>query len=248
MTLFALREVGKRYPDGMRESLVLDRVSLEIDTGETVGVLAARRAGKTTLLRIAAGLDVPDEGEVCWEYCDLARMSTDERARLRRRRGIALASGDWHPLASVSVLEHVAMPLYSDGLRMNDAEVCARRALERVQAPRLGYQATDRLGLVDRLHVELARALVGEPRLLLMDEPAVLPRPEEARKFYELLHALPRQLDLALLIVSEEVAAVRGASRMMNLDGKLYSTDSRRKVVNFPGRRGNDPGREPEAS
>jgi predicted ABC-type transport system involved in lysophospholipase L1 biosynthesis ATPase subunit len=248
MTLFALREVGKRRPGGVHESLVLDRVSLEIDSGETVGVLAARRAGKTTLLRIAAGLELPDEGEVCWEYHDLVRMSTDERAHLRRRRGIALASGDWHPLASVPVLEHVAMPLYSDGLRMDDAEACARRALEWVQAPRLGYQATDRLGLSDRLRVELARSLVGEPRLLLVDEPAVLPRPTEAQELYTLLYGLSKQLGLALLVASEEVSAVRGANRVMNLDGRLYSTDYRRKVVNFPGRRGNHMGSEPDAS
>jgi ABC-type methionine transport system ATPase subunit len=236
MTLFSMDEVSKGYCDGVREMLVLDRVSFAIDVGETVGVLASRRAGKTTLLRIAAGLEAPDSGAVCWGGHDLAKLSADKRAAFRRRRGIALASCDWRPVTSVSVVAHVARPLYSDGLKMSEAERCAYRALEWVEASQLGYRMTDRLGISERVRVELARALVREPRLLLVDEPAVLPRPSDAREFYTLLHGLPRRFDLALLVASEEVSALRGAHRVMNLDRRLYSTDSRRKVVELRAR------------
>jgi ABC-type branched-subunit amino acid transport system ATPase component len=132
----------------------------------------------------------------------------------------------------------VALPLYGSSLTMAQAEAAAWRALEWVQASRLGYRETGTLGLSDRLHVELARALVREPRLLLMDEPAVLPQPQEARAFHSLLHALPKELGFALLIASEEVSALRGLRRVMSLDnGTLHSTDSRRKVIDFPDRR-----------
>ena len=242
MTLLALREVSKSYRDGLRPRLVLDHVSLEIDPGETIGVLAARLAGKTTLLKVAAGLEPADSGEVCWEGHDLAGMSADRRTRCRRRGGIALASCDWRTAASRPVVTHIATPLYSDGLKMGQAERRAHRALEWVQAPELGHRTTDRLGISDRVRVELARALVREPRLLLVDEPAVLPRPSDAREFYELLHGLPKRLGLALIIASEEVTAVRGSRRVMNLDGQLYSTDSRRKVVELRPGRGARPG------
>lgn len=236
MSLFALRDVTRRTRDGAREIAVLDGVSLEIDIGETIGVLGARRRGKTTLLRVAAGLEVPEEGEVCWDSHDLARMSEDERARFRRQRGIALASCDWRPVGSTAVLEHIATPLYSDGLRMGRAEVLAHNALERVNATSLAYQKTGRLGVRERVRVELACALAREPRLLLVDEPAVLARPSDAQELYALLHSLPKMLGLALVIASEEVTAVRGG-RVMNLDGRLYSTDERRRVVQFPDRR-----------
>ncbi|HYM44936.1 MAG TPA: ATP-binding cassette domain-containing protein [Solirubrobacteraceae bacterium] len=238
MTVLAFRDVTRRFPDGLREVAVLDGVSFELCAGETVGVLASRGAGKTTLLRVAAGLEAPDEGEVCWHGRNLAGLSADERARVRRRGGIALARGDWRGSDAKVVLEHVAMPLYSEGLGIERAKACARRALETVQAPGLGYLPTGRLSLAERLRVELARAIVREPAVLLVDEPAVLPRPKEAEAFYALVHSLPKQLGLSLLIASEEVSALRGAGRVMNLTGgRLYSTDSRRKVISFPERR-----------
>jgi predicted ABC-type transport system involved in lysophospholipase L1 biosynthesis ATPase subunit len=240
MTLLTFREVSKCYPDGASKITVLDRVSFEIDLGETVGVLAARWAGKTTLLEIAAGLLAPDEGVILWDGQDLTAMSTNERACCRRQKGIALVSGDARAAgSSMTALEYVARPLYTNGLTMPEAEAQARRALEGVQKPHLGHQVVAGLGLVERLRVELAQALAREPRLLLVDEPAMLPRPSEAAELYELLHSLPRQLGCALLIASEEVTALRGAQRMMNLDnGRLYSTDARRKVIPFPELRG----------
>jgi ABC-type ATPase involved in cell division len=231
MTLLALQDVSKSYPDGLRSRLVLDRVSLEIDAGETIGVLAARLAGKTTLLKIAAGLELPDSGSVLWEEHDLTRLSADQRASYRRRRGIALASCDWRPVDSKSVVTHVATSLYSDALKTDQAERCAHRALEWVGASHLGHRTTDRLGVSERVRVELARALVREPRVLLVDEPAVLPRPSDAWEFYELLHELPKRFGLALVIASEEVTAVRGSRRVMSLDVQLHSTDDRRRKV-----------------
>jgi predicted ABC-type transport system involved in lysophospholipase L1 biosynthesis ATPase subunit len=238
MTVLEFRDVTKRFRDGLREVAVLDGISFELYEGETVGVLASRGAGKTTLLRVAAGLEAPDEGEVFWQGRDLAGLNTDERTRVRRHGGIVLARGDWRVGDSIAVLEHVAMPLYSEGLSMVRAEACARRALERAQAGELSHVPTGGLSLAERLRVELARAIVREPALLLVDEPAVLPQPKEAWAFYSLLHSLPKQLGLSLLIASEEVSALRGARRIMNLgNGQVYSTDSRREVVDLTERR-----------
>jgi ABC-type methionine transport system ATPase subunit len=237
MALLELRDVCKSYRDGPHPQQVLDRVSFEIDAGETIGVLAARLAGKTTLLNVAAGLELPDSGSVLWDGGDLTLMGEDKRASYRRWHGIALASCDWRPGASRPVVTHVATPLYSDRMKIGEAERCALRALKRVDASHLGHCRTDRLVVSDRVRVELARALVREPRLLLVDEPAILPRPSEAREFFALLHELPKRLGLALVIASEEVAAVRGSHRVMNLAVRLYSTDKRRKVVELhPGR------------
>jgi lipoprotein-releasing system ATP-binding protein len=236
MSLLAFLQVSKRFPDGTREIPVLDCASFEVEVGETVGLLASRRAGKTTLLKIASGLMVPDEGKVLWDDLDLAEMSRDERARARRDGGVALAQGDWRTERAMSVLRHVALPLYSSKLNMMEAEKRALRALEWVDAPHLGHWSTTELGVSERLTVELARAIVREPRLLLVDEPAVFPQPEDARAFYELLRSLPEKVGCALLIASEEVSALRGCKPMMSLSGgRLSSTTSRRKVIDFPG-------------
>jgi ABC-type methionine transport system ATPase subunit len=239
MALLEFRNVTKRFHDGLREVVVLDDISFELFEGETVGVLASRRAGKTTLLRVAAGLEIPDEGEVRWRGSDLAGLNIDARSRARRLEGITLAQGDRRVSDSITVLEHVATPLYSDGFNMRRAEECAWSALGMVEIPEFGRVSTSSLRLAERVRVELARAIARSPALLLFDEPAVLPQPREAQALYALIHSLPKQLDMSLLIGSEDITALRGARRVLNLDnGRLYSTESRRKVIDMLERRG----------
>lgn len=243
MSLLAFRQVSKRFPDGTSEIVVLDRVSFEIEVGETVGLLASRRGGKTTLLKLAAGLTVPSEGSVLWdEEVDLGEMNPDERTHARRVGGIALARENWRTERAMPVLTHVALPLYNArGLNMLQAEERAHRSLELLGASNLAHRSTTELGLLERFLVELARAVVREPRLLLVDEPAVFRKPDDARAFYELLRSLPEEVGCALLIASEEVTALRGCKPMMSLsDGRLTSTASRRKVIDFPAAGGAD--------
>jgi putative ABC transport system ATP-binding protein len=241
MTLFELRNVSKAFRDGLSTRIVLDSVSFEIDEGETIGILASRQAGKTTLFKVAAGIELPDAGEVLWEGRDLTKMRADARAIYRQHRGIAVASCDWRPLAAEPVITHVALPLYSCGMKSDQADACAYKALELAQASHTGHRTTDRLGLNDRVRVELARALAREPRVLLVDEPALIPQPSDAREFFALLYELAKQLRFAMVIASEEVSAVSGSHRVMNLDGQLYSTESRRKVVKLHARGGTRP-------
>lgn len=238
MTLLALTDVSRRLLDGARELTVLDGVSFSVYEGELVGIFGERRSGKSTLLRVAAGLELPDGGSVVFAGEDVGRLSISARARLRRRGGLALASADSGPLASSQpVIEHVALPLTNDGLTLGESEGLARPVLERVGASSLAHQRIDRLSVSDRMRVELARALVREPRLLLVDEPAVLPGPSDSREFYALLRELAKS-GIAVVIASEDMAALAGVQRFLTLsDGRLRSTDSRRRVIPFPGAR-----------
>jgi ABC-type methionine transport system ATPase subunit len=235
MSLLAFRQVSKRFPDGGSEIAVLDRVSFEVEAGETVGLLASRRGGKTTLLKIAAGLMAPDEGSVLWDDRELVEMTHSEAARARRHGGIALVRGEWRTSRSTSVLQHISIPLYSGPSNMHEAGDRVMRTLELVGASHLGHRRTSELGSSERLVVELARAIIRQPRLLLVDEPAVFRNPEHARAFYELLRSLSKKVGCALLIASEEPTALRGCKPMMSLSGgQLSSTASRRKVIDFP--------------
>lgn len=232
MTLLALTDVDRRFLDGARELTVLEGVSFDVQPGELVGIYGERRSGKSTLLRIAAGLEAPDSGTVVFDGVDIARLSVSGRARLRRRGGLALASGDSGPLASSQpVIEHVALPLTNDGLTLAESEGVARPVLEQVGIGGLSHVRADRLSLSDRIRVELARALVREPRLLLVDEPAVLPGPSDSRELYGLLRALAKS-GIAVVIASEDTTALAGVQRFLTLsDGRLRSTDSRRRVI-----------------
>jgi predicted ABC-type transport system involved in lysophospholipase L1 biosynthesis ATPase subunit len=239
MVLLALRDVSKRLADGVRGVLVLDGVSFEVGEGEVVGLLGLQRAGKTSLLRIVAGLDVPDSGVVCWEGHDLAEMSADERARFRRLDGIALARGDWSVGEAIPVVEYIARSICGNGLRMGEADGLARRALEEAKVSDLGRRAVSQLGVRERLYVGLAHALAHRPRLLLVDEPAVLRGMNESEEFYALLHAVCRRRGSALLIASEDMAPLAGVTRLLHLANHKIHTESDRQHNVVPIRGGN---------
>lgn len=235
MTLLSFSQVTKRYPRGREQLAVLDGVSMEVDAEDHVGLWGPRRAGKSTLLRIAAGLEQPDAGSVCWDGRVIGQMSPGERARLLRGGGIGLASTDWRPQPNHRALEHVALPLLSDRTSLRGAKIQARRALDRVDA---GYCAdlwTHRLSLGELMRVALARALVRGPRLLLVDEPAVLPSPIESEEFYALLRNLGRGGGLAVIVASEDLGAIQSAPRVLTIgEGRLLSMESAAVVVPFP--------------
>lgn len=235
VTLLRLEGVVKRRSDGARQVDVLDAVDLEIAEAETVGILGPRRSGKTTLLRIAAGIELPDGGSACFDGAEI-HASIDARARLWRRRGIALVDGDWRPPAGRQTIDEVAMPLLAAGASSADAQRTALQALDRMDLASLAGEPLQRLSIGERLMVGLARALVREPRLLLVDEPAVMRMPGEARSLYALLRSLPQQLGLALVIASEDAAAVAGLSRVLSIgDGRLVAArGSEAEVIRFP--------------
>jgi ABC-type methionine transport system ATPase subunit len=237
MTLLSLQHVTKCYLDGRVQHKVLDDVSLQVDQGDFVGIWGMRRSGKTTLLRVAAGIELPDEGEICFDGRQMTSISANARAKLRRHNGIGLVRTEWRPGRNKPVVEHVALPLLSDGMSLRDAKEPAHLALARLGVSDCAYLSVDRLSRGERVRVGLAQALVHEPRLLLFDEPPVL-SPSEAVELYKLVCSLGRDSNLAVVIASEEIAPIRHSQRMMSIDaGRVRSMDRSGTVIAFPDQR-----------
>lgn len=240
--LLSLLNVRKSYPDGDREILVLDCVSLELDRGVSMGVYGARRSGKSTLLRIAAGIARPDSGTVLFDGRDMARMGSGERGRLLRREIAFMSTADWRAIPGESVLDLLATSLGSAGLTMREARTRSLRMLDEVGlAAGVAEETAGALSLAERARVMLARALARNPRLLLLDEPAVIPHIGDGDRFSELLRASAHARGLALIVASEEMAALRGLGMLVSIaDGELVSTREAGQVgtvVRLPGRR-----------
>jgi ABC-type multidrug transport system ATPase subunit len=237
--LISFEDVGKHYPDGGRLLTVLDHVSLHIEPGVAVGVYGTRRSGKSTLLRVAAGIVLPDTGVVRFDGRDMAAMSARRRGRLLREQIAFMSAADWRPLPGESVVDHVATSLGSEGLTMRDARLRALRILERVGIGAAGaLDPAASLSLSDRTRVMLARALVREPQLLILDEPALMPNLSDRDRFYALLRSAARERGMALLVASEEMAALQGVGVLMSIaDGELCSTGRGDNVFSLPARR-----------
>jgi ABC-type lipoprotein export system ATPase subunit len=246
VTLLDLKNVRKTFLDGAHEVVVLDDVSVGFDARELVGIYGARRSGKSTLLKIAAGLEIPDRGSrVSFQGQDMTTLSLGECAHLRRRHGLAFVSGNWRPgRANDPAIERVAMTLTSEGVTLAEGEAAARTALTRFDVMRWAHVPTDELSAGERIRVELARAVVREPAVLLVDEPAVLSSLSESRDLCGLLHSLSNEM--TVIIASEDMDAISGVDRFMTLDGgKLRTTDSRKLVYDaterFRARQGQSP-------
>lgn len=242
MRLLALTDICCRLRDGARQLSILEGVSFDVHAGELIGIYGERRSGKSTLLQIAAGLRAPDSGAVEFDGRDVTALSNRERPSLWRRGGIGLASGDVRPFATgCRALEHVALPLTSEGFTLGESEALARATLDHLGVAGLAHERVERLTLSDRIRVELARTLVREPRVLLVDEPAVLPGPSDSRRLQGSLRGLASEHGIAVLIASEDMTALSGVHRFMTLGGgRLRCTDSRRQVIQFPGPRGGE--------
>jgi ABC-type lipoprotein export system ATPase subunit len=236
--LLCFEQVSKTYPDGRQRIVVLERVSFEVHNGEHIGILGSRDTGKSTLLRLAAGIESPDEGRIAFEGRDLTRMSSLQRDRLRRDRIGLLASDDWRPAKGERVVDLVALPLVSDGATMHEAQRRARQTLHWAGATNYADDLAVSLAVGERMRVMLARALVRKPRLLLVDEPAVVPSPSEREALYELLRAGAREHSAALVIASEDTDAVRGTDVLMKLgyNDLLHAGGEPAVVVPFPPR------------
>jgi ABC-type lipoprotein export system ATPase subunit len=235
--LLSLRGVGKGYRRGGRWLRVLVDVSLDVTPGELVAVVGGRGEGKTTLLEVAAGLRIPDEGEVWMGEVDLACCSEGERSR---RLGGEIA---WvhHGGTGVKfeVVDYVGLPL-AMGRRhgRRAAEGLAMDALDRVGVADCAHQRWEELSNWERVLVGLARGMVGKPKLMILDDVGDGLGMRRTREAGELLRQLVGELRCGVLMSASDLEATLVADRVWSFERgrlKLLSDQNRTNadVIDF---------------
>lgn len=236
MSLLALEDVSKSYPGALRQEIVLDAVSLRIESGDFVGLWGTRRSGKSTLLRVMAGMQRPDRGSIRFDGHDLSALSANARAKLLRVGGISLV-WEWTPQRNRRAVDHVARALLCEGLSLREARRAGHVALERVGISQCADLGLQRLSPGELFRVDLATALARSPRLLLVDEPAILRSPSEREELFGVLRGLGGDASLAVLIASEDTDALQGATRTLAIGGgRLREVSEPGVVLPFPRR------------
>ncbi|HEU0250174.1 MAG TPA: ATP-binding cassette domain-containing protein [Solirubrobacteraceae bacterium] len=226
----------KAFPDGSRKLAVLDDVSFTLAAGDFAALYGKRRSGKSTLLRIVAGLDVPDRGSVRIDGNELTSLPADQRARFLRDRVAMTCFFFGGPDRNRLVREHVAMAQRVDGRTTGRrASRQAREVLRDVGVQECYEAPLRRLSLGERIRVELARALIRRPRLLLVDDPPPLHSPSEGNDLYELLLSLGSNAERTVLLASSDFDLAQRAPRLLRLSaGDLRAMDREATVVPFP--------------
>jgi len=171
MSYLELQHVSKTYGEGSAQVRALHDINLSVEPGALIAVMGPSGSGKSTLLTIAGSLEDATNGEVYVGGVGLSRMSRDAKARLRRR-SIGYVFQDFNLLPGLTAVENVALPLELDGLSARKANAVGMTALEELGlADRAGH-FPDQLSGGERQRVSIARAVVGERKLLLADEPS----------------------------------------------------------------------------
>jgi putative ABC transport system ATP-binding protein len=220
MTVLELTNVSKSYGEGSAMVEALANVSLSVESGTMVAVMGPSGAGKSTLLTIAGGLEEPTEGEVLVGGAPLSGMSRNDRARLRRR-AIGYVFQDYNLLAGLTAAENVSLPLELDGVPARKARAAGMAALEQLGlAGRAGHYP-DQLSGGERQRVSIARAVVGERRLLLADEPSGALDSANGEAVMELIRAACTQ-GVAAVVVTHDAHLAARASRIVSIrDSRL---------------------------
>jgi ABC-type lipoprotein export system ATPase subunit len=233
--LLSLRNVSMSFPRGHRHVVpVLANASLDVDAGELVAVLAQPAQGKTTLLRVAAGMDRPGRGEVLFKGEDLCFLSDRRRsALLRRQIGFAEPIG---PDIDLPVLTHVAVPLLTD-LSKKKAYERARITLERVGADECADQPWRSLADSERARAALAQAIVRQPELLLVDDLTATLGLGATEQTGRLLRSIADDDGLAVLMSVSDADATTWFDRVASLSGGellVAPSGPDENVIEFP--------------
>ena len=216
--LLQIKELSKVYNTPEGEVVALDRVSLDIRSGEIYGVIGMSGAGKSTLIRCINRLDAPTEGRILYRGQDVLRMSKQELLHLRRK--VSMIFQQFNLLMQRTVGENVRYPLEIAGVprKLADKRVMELLEIVGLQDRVKAYPA--QLSGGQRQRVAIARALASEPEVLLSDEATSALDPMTTQAILSLLKDINRRLGITVILITHEMAVIRQiCDRVTILDG-----------------------------
>jgi len=229
-----LHRVVKRYGSGSNSVVALRGVSLAVHQWECLAVVGPSGSGKSTLLNLMGGIETPDEGTIQVAGQDLSGRSEDERAVLRRRT-IGVVYQSFNLIASLSVEENVALPLLLDGWSRRQAQGKVREMVRAVGLEGRAQHRPAELSGGEMQRVAVARALVGDPLLVLADEPTGNLDSRQGEAILALLRTLASQRGRGVVVVTHDRRAAGRCERVIELrDGCLVQVEGledRRRAV-----------------
>ena len=218
--LIQLQGVRKIFFTDEVETHALADVHLEIREGEYVAINGPSGCGKTTLLSILGLLDTPSDGSYLLENKPVATLSPAERARIRNRR-IGFVFQAFNLIGDLTVAENVELPLTYRGMSGAERTKRVQQALERVGMSHRAKHYPVQLSGGQQQRVAVARAVVGDPAILLADEPTGNLDSTNGEAVMELLRALNRA-GATICMVTHDPRYARHADRSIHLfDGRV---------------------------
>ncbi len=221
--LIDLRDISRVYGAGETEVRALDGIDLRIGEGEFVAIMGPSGSGKSTAMNVIGCLDSPTSGEYLFDGVEVADLTRDQRALLRRHY-LGFVFQGYNLISRTSALHNVELPLIYKGLERAETACHRHRALERVGLGDRAHHDPSELSGGQQQRVAIARALAGNPRVILADEPTGNLDTTRSFEIMEVLKELNRDDGLTIVMVTHERDMAAFADRLIwMVDGRIES-------------------------
>ena len=215
-----LEDIYKIYQMGSEEVHANDGISVNIYHGEFVAIVGKSGSGKSTLMNIIGALDVPTKGEYLIQGVDTSHMADDELAAIRNHK-IGFIFQQYNLLPKDNLVDNVSLPLLYAGLSKADQRKRAMKQLERVGLADKWMQHPAQLSGGQQQRVSIARALAGDPELILADEPTGALDSKTSRQVMGFLQDINQDGTTVVMITHDNALALEAKRVIRISDGRV---------------------------
>lgn len=218
--MITLEHIYKIYVNGDTTTYASNDVNIHIDKGEFVAIVGQSGSGKSTIMNIIGCLDVPTKGKYLLNGVDVSTMDDDELAEIRNKM-LGFIFQQYNLIPKLTVVENVELPLLYAGLDKSERREAAMHSLKRVGLAEKAKNYPSQLSGGQQQRVSIARALAGNPSVILADEPTGALDSRTGREVLQFLQKLNAEGNTIVLITHDNGIA-KSAKRIIRLhDGKI---------------------------
>lgn len=215
--IITVQSISKSFGENTTSLQVLEDLSLNLNIGESVGLVGASGSGKSTLLHIICGLEKPDTGNIFIKDVNITDLNADERS-LFRSKEVGFVYQFHHLLPDLTALENVALPAMLAGLKKEEAFEISASLLEQVNLNHKEKNRPNELSGGERQRVAIARAMSNNPSCLIMDEPTGNLDTKNVDNFMNLLLEMVSSREIALIIATHDNNVSSRLDRLLSLE------------------------------
>lgn len=229
--MIEIKNISKTFHQKKQSFKALDKVSLNIEKGDIVGIIGFSGAGKSTLIRTVNLLERPDEGQVIINGKDFTKLSSKQLAEERKKIGMIFQH--FNLLSSRTVFDNVALPLELDHTGKDQINKKVNELLKIVGLEDKANDYPKSLSGGQKQRVAIARALANDPHLLLSDEATSALDPATTQSILQLLRDINKRLGITILLITHEMEVIKAVCNHVAVidQGKLLTKGTLSEII-----------------
>ena len=216
-TIIEAKEISKAFEQNNSALKVLDKFSLKVEKGESLGLVGASGSGKSTLLHILCGLEQPDTGIVIFKKQNITDLNSDQRSIFRNKE-VGFVYQFHHLLSELSTLENIALPALLSGKSSDKAYLKSRELLDQIGLKTKENNSPNELSGGERQRVAIARSMSNNPSCLIMDEPTGNLDSKNVKNFMDMLTDMTSENGTTLIIATHDQNVSSRLDRLLSLE------------------------------